>query len=63
MHKDMNLFSVKTFQQNSLNLLHLFDRYSLIALISRSDCEMWPNFSSEELDRSKMHQFYVRSYN
>ena len=46
MHKNMNLLVLKhKFQQKLLNLWHLFDLYSLTVLISRLDCEMWPNFS------------------
>ena len=46
MHKNMNLLVLRhKFQQNLLNLLHIFDRYTLFALISRLDGQMWPKFS------------------
>ena len=53
MHKNMNLLVLKhEFQQKLLNLWHIFYLYSLIALISRLGCEMWPNLVTEELYRS-----------
>ena len=46
MHKNINLLVLKhKFQRKSLNLWHLFDGFSLIALILKLDCEMWPNVS------------------
>ena len=46
MHKNRNLLALKhKFQLKLLNLWHIFDRDSLTELISRLDCEMWPNSS------------------
>ena len=40
----MNLLELKyKFQQKSSNLRRIFDRYSLIEMISRLECEIWPN--------------------
>ena len=46
MDKKHELISVKIYIQTEvIEFTAFFDRYSLIVLISRLDCEMRPNFS------------------